>query len=77
MSVTRFCGRPKRHGGFCMRPLLWYETACPTHATPADNAEATERLRQALAYRLAHETCPCPCHAVVQPGLVPCPRCAP
>jgi len=26
----------------------------------------------------AHDDeCMCPCHAVIQPGLIPCPRCEP
>lgn len=33
-----------------------------------------DRARRLLAEAKA-KVCPCPCHKVVQPGLVPCPRC--
>lgn len=42
------CGRPTKTGGACTRWLLWYETACPIHATEDELEEATQRLRDAL-----------------------------
>lgn len=35
-----------------------------------------DKIRDDMAFCAARLACPCPCHQVIQPGLVPCPQCA-
>lgn len=44
-AIRKTCGRPTKGGRPCRRPLQWYETACPYHATQAELDQALQRLR--------------------------------
>lgn len=44
-----------------------------TTPKPSDERRSIENLR--IEGELRARGCGCPCHQVVQPGLVPCPRC--
>jgi len=38
-------------------------------------AVAYRTISEELRRCAAHLTCACPCHEVIQPGLIPCSRC--
>lgn len=42
----------------------------------ADPAALRRLFQDAWAEMNDGESCDCPCHAVIQPGLIPCPQCA-
>jgi len=74
MSTTNpvrycFCGRPLPPTTMCVQWCdecldEWWATKPSRYGRPMDTGEF-----------IAMKQCDCPCHAVIEPGLVPCPRC--
>ena len=62
--MSHHCGRMPRDQTVC------YQAGCTD-----DYAPGAEDLDDSHEYHAARNPCPCPCHTVVAPGLVPCPDC--
>ena len=49
--MTRTCGRPTKQGTPCTRVLQPWETACSSHATPAEQEAEYQTLKAQQAAR--------------------------